>query len=143
MSIEAKSKKIMKDNIVRLAKEYSMPTTNVQLVMQFKEGQPKFYSAKDFVKDRELGVKELYPVLVDIFNVRDMIPVFIGNLLVDILKECDAEKEDDVVVYISTNCDKASKLYLHSYFKNKPHRQLTWSEVFGEEAMMKLMAKQS
>ena len=95
MSIEAKSKKIMKDNIVRLAKEYSMPTTNVQLVMQFKGGQPKFYSAKDFVKDRELGVKELYPVLVDIFNVRDMIPVFIGNLLVDVLKECDAEKEDE------------------------------------------------
>mgnify|MGYP003145991176 CR=1 FL=1 len=143
MSIESQAKKIMKDNIVRLSKSYNTSCKDVQLLMQLKEGIPKFYATKDFVVEKELTVKELYPVLVDVFQVRQLLPVFIGNLLVDTAKECDADNWDDVKVYISTNSENADKLYLHAYNKNKPYKQLTWSEVFGEEAMMKLMTKQA
>ena len=78
------------------------------------------------VKDRELGVKELYPVLVDIFNVRDMIPVFIGNLLVDVLKECDAEKEDE--------CDERTWDEIEQCLRsNAPSGWPTWDNSCGHK----------
>ena len=142
MSIESKAKKIMKDNIISLSKSYNTSCIDVQVLMQVNGGIPKFYATKDFVVEKEMTVKELYPVLVDVFQVRQLLPVFVGNLIVDTAKECDTENLDDIKVFISTNSDNAEKVYLHAYNKNKPHRQLTWSEVFGEEAMMKLMTKQ-
>tara|TARA_R110002020_G_scaffold190916_9_gene390586 strand:+ start:1561 stop:1992 length:432 start_codon:yes stop_codon:yes gene_type:complete len=143
MSIEAQAKKIMKDNIIRLSKSYNTSCKSVQLMMRLNEGMPKIYATKDFVVEKEMTVKELYPVLVDVFQVRQLLPMFMGNLLVGIAKDSDAENWEDISVYVSTNSDSIDKLYLHAYNKNKPYKQLSWSEVFGEEAMMKLMAKQS
>jgi len=143
MSIESKAKKIMKDNIIKLSKTYNTSCKDVQVLMQVNEGVPKFYATKDFAVEKEISVKELYPVLVDVFQVRQLLPVFVGNLIVDTAKECNAEDLGDIKVFISTNSDNAEKVYLHAYNKNKPHRQLSWSEVFGEEAMMKLMTKQA
>ena len=133
----------MKDNIIKLSKTYNTSCKDVQVLMQVNEGVPKFYATKDFAVEKEISVKELYPVLVDVFQVRQLLPVFVGNLIVDTAKECNAEDLGDIKVFISTNSDNAEKVYLHAYNKNKPHRQLSWSEVFGEEAMMKLMTKQA
>tara|TARA_R110000744_G_scaffold379862_3_gene498992 strand:+ start:4093 stop:4524 length:432 start_codon:yes stop_codon:yes gene_type:complete len=142
MSIEAKAKKIMTAQIRSLSKEYGTKPKGVQLLMKLKGGEPKFFAMHEFKTMREVSVKELYPVLVDLFNVREILPAFVVSLIVDIAEKEDGAKYEDIQVIISTNGDDLRHLYLHAYNKNSPIRQLSWEEVFGNEAMMKLMAKQ-
>ena len=81
--VERQSKKIMSDALISLAKSQEVDCTDVQLLMQFKGVNPIVYGMKEYDVVKEYTYKELYPVLVDLLNVRDMIPVFIANLLVD------------------------------------------------------------
>ena len=43
---------------------------------------------------------------------------------------------------ISPIDEKASKLFVTAYKEGKILKNMTWNEVFGDEAMMKMMAKQ-
>jgi|TARA_R110000824_G_scaffold305007_4_gene492772 hypothetical protein len=139
--IEQKAKKIMQNNLVRLAIAENTDCTDVQMMIQFVEAELRFYSMYKFVIGKEISLKELYPVLVDLLNIRQMIPVFISNLIVD-LSENSNVNPNDIKLIISTNKADASVVFIHAYNNTKPLKQLTWSEVFGQEAMMKMMAKQ-
>lgn len=139
--VERKSKQIMSDAIISLAKEQEVSCTDVQLLMQFKGVHPIVFGMKEYDVVKEYTYKELYPVLIDVLNVRDMIPVFIANLLVD-----EAEKEGDnpnnLKLIISTNQEDGVVVYPHLYKDKKLLRQLGWGEIFGQQAMMRIMAKQ-
>ena len=139
--IEGKAKSIMKDNLKRLAKSENTDCTKVQMIIQLIEGEPKFFAMDNFVIGKEITVKELYPVLIDLLNVRQMLPVFTSNLIVEIAEENNINAYN-IKLIVSTNKEDASVVFIHSYNNTKPLKQLTWSEVFGQEAMMKLMAKQ-
>ena len=139
--VERTSKKIMSDAIISLAKKEEVSCTDIQLLMQFKGVNPIVYGMKKYDVVKPYTYKELYPVLIDLLNVRDMIPMFIGNLLVD-----EAQKEnqspDKIKIVVSTNKDDGSIVYPHLYNGNKILRQLNWDEVFGNKALMSIMAKQ-
>tara|TARA_R110002033_G_C3798001_1_gene230994 strand:- start:26 stop:451 length:426 start_codon:yes stop_codon:yes gene_type:complete len=139
--IEQKAKKIMQNNLVRLAIAENTDCTDVQMMIQFVEAELRFYSMYKFVIGKEISLKELYPVLVDLLNIRQMIPVFISNLIVDLSEDSNVNP-NDIKLIISTNKADASVVFIHAYNNTKPLKQLTWSEVFGQEAMMKMMAKQ-
>ena len=139
--VERTSKKIINDAIISLAKEQDVGCADVQLLMQFKGVHPIVYGMKDYEVIKEYTYKELYPVLVDLLNIRDMIPVFIANLLVD---EAEKEKEtpDRIKLVFSTNKDDAGDVYPHLYKDKKILRQLNWGQIFGQEALMKIIVKQ-
>ena len=139
--IEQKAKKIMQNNLVRLAIAENTDCTDVQMMIQFVEAELRFYSMYKFVIGKEISLKELYPVLVDLLNIRQMIPVFISNLIVDLSEDSNVNP-NDIKLIISTNKADATVVFIHAYNNTKPLKQLTWSEVFGQEAMMKMMAKQ-
>tara|TARA_R110000744_G_scaffold297472_3_gene407268 strand:+ start:4005 stop:4430 length:426 start_codon:yes stop_codon:yes gene_type:complete len=139
--IEQKAKKIMQNNLVRLAIAENTDCTDVQMMIQFVEAEIRFYSMYKFVIGKEISLKELYPVLVDLLNIRQMIPVFISNLIVDLSEDSNVNP-NDIKLIISTNKADATVVFIHAYNNTKPLKQLTWSEVFGQEAMMKMMAKQ-
>tara|TARA_R100001244_G_scaffold35643_3_gene32777 strand:- start:8 stop:433 length:426 start_codon:yes stop_codon:yes gene_type:complete len=139
--IESKSKSIMKDAINVLALEHKVSAENIQLLINIKGGSPKFFGMKEFRVVKEITVKELYPVLVDMFQIRQMIPAFVANLIVD-----TAEKENllpkNLAIIISTQDDEAKELFVHVYNETTPIKQIIWKDIFGQEAMMKVMAKQ-
>ena len=139
--VERKSKEIMRNAIILLAKEKESSCVNIQLLMQFKGIHPTVYGMEDYEIVRPYTYKELYPTLIDLLNVRDMIPMFIANLLVD---EAEKEKEtpDKIKIIVSTNKEDASVIYPHLYKGTTLLRKLNWEEVFGNQALMKIMAKQ-
>lgn len=140
--IEEKAKSIMKDNLQRLAIDENTDCLDVQILIQFIDGEPKFFAMHNFVIGKEITPKELYPVLIDLLNVRQMLPVFAANLMVDIAED-DGSNPYDIKLIVSTNKADAGVVFMHAYNKTQPLKQLTWSEVFGQEAMMKMMSKQA
>ena len=88
-----------------------------------------------------MPLKDLYPSWKDIFGIRDQIPVFLANLINDVSIESSVA-EDDVKLIISPIDEKASKLFVTAYNDGKILKNMTWNDVFGDEAMMKMMAKQ-
>lgn len=139
--VERQSKKIMSDALISLAKSQDVDCTNVQLLMQFKGVNPIVYGMKEYDVVKEYTYKELYPVLVDLLNVRDMIPVFIANLLVDEAEKLN-ETPDKIKLVVSTNKKDGDVVYPHLYNDKTLIRQLKWGQIFGQEALLKIMAKQ-
>lgn len=139
--VERQSKKIMSDALVSLAKSQEVDCTDVQLLMQFKGVNPIVYGMKEYDVVKEYTYKELYPVLVDLLNVRDMIPVFIANLLVDEAEKLN-ETPDKIKLVVSTNKKDGDVVYPHLYNDKQLIRQLQWGQVFGQEALLKIIAKQ-
>jgi hypothetical protein len=139
--VERQSKKIMSDALVSLAKSQEVDCTDVQLLMQFKGVNPIVYGMKEYDVVKEYTYKELYPVLVDLLNVRDMIPVFIANLLVDEAEKLN-ETPDKIKLVVSTNKKDGDVVYPHIYNDKELIRQLKWGQVFGQEALLKIIAKQ-
>jgi hypothetical protein len=140
--VERTSKKILSDALISLATEQEVDCTEVQLLMQFKGVRPKVYGMKEYGVVKEYTYKELYPVLVDLLNVRDMIPVFIANLLVDEAEKLN-ETPDRIKLVVSTNKKEGDVVYPHLYNDKELIRQLKWGQVFGQEALLKIMAKQT
>lgn len=142
MSIEAQAKKIMRNAIDKAAKKHDVSCKEVQLLMKMNDGMPKFYITKQFKIVREISVKELYPVLIDVFHVRQLLPAFVGSLLTETAEKCEAENWEDVKIFIFTMEENTKNLHLYAYNKNKKYKALDWEEVFGMEAMARLMVKQ-
>ena len=140
MSIEAQAKKMMRAAIDKAAKEHDVSCKEVQLLMKMDNGMPKFYITKQFKPVKEVSVKEMYPVLVDVFHVRQLLPV--GNLLTETAEKCNAENWEDVKIFIFTMEDTTKNLHMFAYNKNDKYKALDWEEVFGMEAMARLMVKQ-
>jgi len=139
--VERASKKIMRNAIISLAAESDTSCTNVQLLMQFKGVHPIVYGMNDYEIVKPYTYKELYPTVIDILNVREMIPMFIANLLVDESQK-ENETPDKIKIIVSTNKEDADIVYPYLYKETKLLRRLNWDEVFGNQALMKIMAKQ-
>ena len=139
--VERQSKKIMSDALISLAKSQEVDCTEVQLLMQFKGVNQIVYGMKEYDVVKEYTYKELYPVLVDLLNVRDMIPVFIANLLVDEAEKLN-ETPDKIKLVVSTNKKDGDVVYPHLYNDKELIRQLQWGQIFGQEALLKIIAKQ-
>ena len=88
-----------------------------------------------------MPLKDLYPSWKDIFGIREQIPVFLANLINDVSIESSVA-EDDINLIISPIDEKASKLFVTAYNEGRILKNMTWNDVFGDEAMMKMMAKQ-
>ena len=81
----------------------------------------------------------LYPAWQDVFGIRNQIPVFIANLIND-LSEKNEIPSEEINIIISGEDESIKKLNLHAYHKGKHLKMLSWDEVFGQEAMIRLMA---
>lgn len=144
--IESKSKKILTKAIYRLASEKQKETQDVQLMVKYHKGRPEFFGMLDYKSEvGHLPVNQLYPAHMDIFGIRSQIPVFIANTIDDVCEEFKSKMEiskKDVKLLIVENEMKKKNLLVFAYKDTKFLKIYKWKEVFGEEALMRIMAKQ-
>ena len=140
--VKNKAHKILSSALIDVSKKEQSKIMDVQLLVKYYKGSPSFFALKNYKNDLgHLPLKDLYPSWKDIFGIRDQIPVFLANLINDVSVESSVA-EDDVKLIISPIDEKASKLFVTAYNDGKILKNMTWNDVFGDEAMMKMMAKQ-
>lgn len=140
--VKNKAHKILSSALIDVSKKEQSKIMDVQLLVKYYKGSPSFFALKDYKNDLgHLPLKDLYPSWKDVFGIRDQIPVFLANLINDVSIESSVA-EDDVKLIISPIDEKASKLFVTAYNDGKILKNMTWNDVFGDEAMMKMMAKQ-
>ena len=86
----------------------------------------------------------MYPAWQDIFGITHQIPVFLANLINEISVENDIP-ETDVKLLLSLYEPKANKkdIMITTYDNGgKIIKMMKFAEVFGEEAMVKMMVKE-
>ena len=142
MSIVAnKSKKIVRNAIKDLSKKENTTTQEVQLLVRYFKGMPEFFGLRDFDKDLgHLPLSKLYPAHMDIFGVKNQIPIFLANLIEEVCEEFKVEVAD--VNIIIAEVDSKGKMYAFAYKDKKLLKPFEWKDVFSEQALMKIMAKQ-
>ena len=143
MSIVAnKSRKIVRNAIKDLSKKENTTTQEVQLLVKYYKGSPEFFGLRDFDKDLgHLPLNVLYPAHMDIFGIKQQIPIFLANLIEEV-SETFSIKHTEVMLIIS-EVDSKGKLYVFAYNQQKKLlKPYEWKDVFSEEALMKIMAKQ-
>ena len=140
--VERKSKKILTQGILQLAKKEKTNDNDVQLVVKLHNGLPEFFGLKNWnVNLDHIPINHLYPPHMDLFGVRNQIPVFLDNLMNDMVEAHNLNKED-IKLIISLTDDKKS-LWVTVYNKDlKVVQIMKFKEVFGEQALMRLMVKQ-
>jgi len=140
--VKNKAHKILSSALIDVSKKEKSKVMEVQLLVKYYKGSPSFFALKDYKNDLgHLPLRDLYPSWKDVFGIRDQIPVFLANLINDISAESSVA-EEDVILIISPIDEKATKLFVTAYKDGKILKNMTWQEVFGEEAMMRMMAKQ-
>ena len=139
--VERKSKKILTQGILQLAKKEKTNDNDVQLVVKLHNGLPEFFGLKNWnVNLDHIPINNLYPPHMDLFGVRNQIPVFLDNLMNDMVEAHNLNKED-IQLIISLTDDKKS-LWVTVYNKDlKVVQIMKFKEVFGEQALMRLMVK--
>jgi hypothetical protein len=142
MSIVAnKSKKIVRNAIKDLSKKEKTTTQEVQLLVKYFKGMPEFFGLRDFDKDLgHLPLNKLYPAHMDIFGIKNQIPIFLANLIQEVCEEFKLNLPD--VNIIIAEVDSKGTMYAFAYKDQKLLKPFTWKQVFSEEALMKIMAKQ-
>ena len=135
--VKNKAHKILSSALIDVSKKEQSKIMDVQLLVKYYKGSPSFFALKNYKNDLgHLPLKDLYPSWKDIFGIRDQIPVFLANLINDVSIESSVA-EDDVKLIISPIDEKASKLFVTAYNDGKILKNMTWNDVFGDEAMMK------
>ena len=143
MSIVAnKSRKIVRNAIKDLSKKENTTTQEVQLLVKYYKGSPEFFGLRDFDKDLgHLPLNVLYPAHMDIFGIKQQIPIFLANLIEEVCTEFSIVPTE--VNLIIAEVDSKGKLYVFAYNQQKKLlKPYEWKDVFSEEALMKIMAKQ-
>jgi len=142
MSIVAsKSKKIVRNAIFDLSKKEESKTMDIQLLVKYHKGRPEFFGLKDFTKNLGyLPLHSLYPTRLDIFGIRNQIPIFLANLIEEVCEEFKLSTKD--INIIISEVDDKGKMYVFAYTDKKLLKSFDWKEVFSDEALMKIMAKQ-
>ena len=144
--IESKSKKILTQALYRVASEKQKETQDVQLMVKYHKGRPEFFGLLDFKTEvGHLPVSKLYPAHMDIFGIRSQIPVFIANTIDDVCNDFKSKMEinkEDVKLLIVENEMKKKDLLVYAYKDRDFLKIYKWKEVFGEEALVRIMAKQ-
>ena len=141
--IEKKARKILIGGIETLS--ISEKTKDVQYLVMYHNGQPEFFGMKNW--ETNLGhipIGTLYPAWQDIFGITHQIPAFLANLINEISVEHDIP-ETDVKLLLSLYEPKANKkdIMITTYDNSgKIIKMMKFAEVFGEEAMVKMMVKE-
>ena len=140
--VEKKSRKILVGGINDLSTKEK--TKDVQLLVKYHNGQPEFFGMKNWKNNLgHIPVGKLYPSWQDIFGITHQIPIFLANLIEEISVENDIP-ETDVNLLLSLYEPKPRKtdIMITAYgTEAKILKNMQFAEVFGEEAMMKMMAK--
>ena len=140
--VSNKSRKIVRNAIKDLSKKENTTTQEVQLLVKYYKGSPEFFGLRDFDKDLgHLPLNVLYPAHMDIFGVRQQIPIFLANLIEEVTEAFSIDYKD--VILIIAEVDSKGKLFVFAYNKDKKLlKPYEWKDVFSEQALMKIMAKQ-
>jgi hypothetical protein len=138
--IKTKTKNIFSKAIKNLASKNNSNNKDVQLLVKYFKSKPEFFGLENYSKKGEhLPLDFLYPAWQDVFGIRNQIPVFIANLIND-LSEKNEIPYEEINIIISGEDDSIKKLNLHAYHNGKHLKMLSWDEVFGQEAMIRIMA---
>lgn len=141
--IKTKTKNIFTKAIKNLASKKNTKNQEVQLLVKYFKSKPEFFGLQNYSKSGEhLPLDYLYPAWQDVFGIRNQIPVFIANLINDISKEYSLNAEE-INIIISSEEESMKNLNLHAYHNGKHIKMLSWEEVFGQEAMVRIMANNS
>ena len=139
--VEKKARKILIEGIETLS--VSEKTNDVQLLVKYHNGQPEFFGMKGWETNvGHIPINDLYPAWQDIFGIRNQIPMFLANLINDISEENDLPATD-INLLISVHINDGKKHLLITTYNSSGNiiKIMQFDEVFGEEAMMKMMSK--
>jgi hypothetical protein len=140
--VESKSKSIMVENMKEIAKQKEEQNENVQLLIKKVKGKPEFFGLIDYKENiGHLPLDRLYPAWKDVFGVRSMIPMFIDSVIEDTAKEFKLN-QGEINLIISSFEKDLRILNIHAYEQNKLLKSMNWSDVFGQNRLIKIMAKQ-
>ena len=142
MSIVAiKSNKIVRNAISDLSLREGVMTSNIQLLIKYHNGSPEFFALQDYDKDLgHLPLGTLYPAWKDIFGIRGQIPLFLANLISEVCEEFNLEYND--VAIIVSERGKKDAMRIVAYKDGKILREFRWNDVFSNDSLMKIAAKQ-
>ena len=133
MSIVAnKSKKIVRSAIKDLSQKENTTTQEVQLLVKYYEGKPEFFGLRDFDKDLgHLPLHILYPAHMDLFGIRNQIPIFLANLIDEVTQEFEIEPLK-VNIIISEVDSKGTLIVLAYNEQKKLLKHFEWKNVFSQ-----------
>lgn len=140
--VEKKARKILIGGIETLS--VSEETKDVQYLVKYYNGRPEFFGMKSW--KTELGhipIGSVYPSWKDIFGITPQIPIFLANLINEISISNDIPETDlKLILSIYEPKPRRKDISISAYGDNgKIIKNMLFAEVFGEEAMVKMMAK--
>jgi len=142
--IEKKARKILIGGIETLS--INEKTEDVQYLVKYHNGQPEFFGMKNW--NTELGhipISQLYPAWKDLFGIAPQIPIFLSNLMSEVSVENDiSESELKLILSLYEPKPRKKDIAVTAYSSDgKILKNMQFTEVFGEEAMLKMMTKVS
>lgn len=140
--VEKKARKILIGGIETLS--ISEKTNDVQYLVKYFNGQPEFFGMREW--KTELGhipISSVYPVWKDLFGITPQIPIFLANLINEISEEKNiAETDLKLILSIFEPKPRKKDISVTAYSNDgKIIKNMQFAEVFGEAAMVKMMAK--
>lgn len=132
MSLETQTKKIMKNAIVRYAKEEEIETKRIQLLIYTDNPdlEPKYKVLKDNKELKKVSFNEILNVKLDFLGREILATPFITNTIKRLMRESNCEfKEVNVLVYLT---DVAEDVNLFFFVGTKANKSLSFDYLFNE-----------
>lgn len=142
--IEKKSRKILIGGIETLS--ISEKTNDVQYLVKYHNGRPEFFGMKSWKTELEhIPISKVYPAWKDLFGITPQIPIFLANLINDIAEEKDIPETDlKLILSIFEPKPKRKDVSVTAYTNDgKIIKNMKFGEVFNDEALMRIIAKQN
>jgi len=132
MQLETQTKKIMKNAIVRYAKEEEIETKRIQLLIYTDNPdlEPKYKVLKDNKELKKVSFNEILNVKLDFLGREILATPFITNTIKRLMRESNCEfKEVNVLVYLT---DVAEDVNLFFFVGTKANKSLSFDYLFNE-----------
>ena len=132
MSLETQTKKIMKNAIVRYAKEEEIETKRIQLLIYTDNPdlEPKYKVLKNNRELKKVSFNEILNVKLDFLGREILATPFITNTIKRLMRESNCEfKEVNVLVYLT---DVAEDVNLFFFVGTKANKSLSFDYLFNE-----------
>jgi hypothetical protein len=132
MQLETQTKKIMKNAIVRYAKEEEIETKRIQLLIYTDNPdlEPKYKVLKDNKEFKKVSFNDILNVKLDFLGREILATPFITNTIKRLMRESNCEfKEVNVLVYLT---DVAEDVNLFFFVGTKANKSLSFDYLFNE-----------
>tara|TARA_R110001599_G_scaffold171331_4_gene361964 strand:+ start:15314 stop:15715 length:402 start_codon:yes stop_codon:yes gene_type:complete len=132
MQLETQTKKIMKNAIVRYAKEEEIETKRIQLLIYTDNPdlEPKYKVLKDNKEFKKVSFNDILNVKLDFLGREILATPFITNTIKRLMRESNCEfKEVNVLVYLT---DVAEDVNLFFFVGTKANKSLGFDYLFNE-----------